>query len=76
MAFSKILETETSIVVGLLGNSTEDNLDYKSVLKIAQFYNIKIEPDKFGYHFITSNGVIKKGYAHVNNYNDFLEIFK
>ena len=73
--FTKVAETNNSIVVGTIGALKETT--YDDVLEIAKFYNINTEPDKFKYHCITSNGAEKRGCKlPVNNYNEFIEIFK
>lgn len=73
--FTKVAETNNSIVVGTIGALKEAT--YDEVLEIARFYNINTEPDKFKYHCITSNGAEKRGCKlPVNNYNEFIEIFK
>ena len=73
--FTKVAETNNSIVVGTIGALKEAT--YDEVLEIARFYNISTEPDKFKYHCITPEGAVKRGCKlPVNNYNEFIEIFK
>jgi len=77
--FTKITDANNSVVVGLIGTMTDENTTYGEILKIAGFYNISTNPDTFGYHFITKEGVIKRlrpDIQPLNNYNGFLEIFK
>lgn len=75
--FSKLAETENSIVVGTLGSLSEQNTTYEVIIHLARFYNINTEVGKFKYHFITPEGAIKKGCTlPVNNYNQFIEFFK
>lgn len=73
--FAKVAETNNSIVVGTIG--ALEVTTYDNVLQIARFYNISTEPDKFKYHCITPEGAIKRGCKlPVDNYNEFIEIFK
>ncbi len=75
--FGKVAQTGNSIVVGTIGALTEENTSYEVVLHIAKYYNISTEPDKFKYHSITVEGAKKRGCKlPVNNYNEFIEIFK
>ena len=75
--FSKVAETENSIVVGLIGTLNEGNIKRSEILDIARFYGISTDPDKFGYHMLTIEGAVKRGCTlPVENYNGFLEIFK
>lgn len=75
--FGKVAETENSVVVGLVGALNPDSLEYKDIIDIASFYGVNTSPDKFGYHYITASGALKRGCKlPVNNYNGFLEIFK
>lgn len=75
--FSKVAETENSIVIGTIGALTEEKTTYEVVVKIAKFYNINTEPDKFKWHCITSAGAIKRGCKFpTGNYNEFIEFFK
>lgn len=75
--FAKVAETENSIVVGTIGALTEGNTSYEIILHIAKYYNIRTEPDKFKYHCITVDGATKRGCKlSVNNFNEFIEIFK
>lgn len=75
--FTKVAETENSIVVGTIGTLTEENTTHEVILHITKFYNINTEPDKFKYHYITAEGAQKRGcILPVNNYNEFIEIFK
>ncbi len=75
--FAKVAETENSIVVGTIGALTEENTTREVILYIAKYYNISVEPDKFKYHCITADGALKRGCKlPVNNFNEFIEIFK
>ena len=75
--FSKIAETENSIVIGLIGNVTMENIKYSDILKIAGFDGITTAPDLFCFHFITPDGAKKRGCKlPVANYTGFLELFK
>ena len=75
--FSKAAETKNSVVIGLVGALSPENLEYLDILKIAGFYSISTAPDKFGYHIITAEGAEKRGCTlPVNNYTGFLEIFR
>lgn len=74
--FTKVARTENSVVVGLVGSLTAENIERNEILEIAVFYGINTEPDKFGYHFTTAEGAIKRGCKlPVNNFNGFIEIF-
>lgn len=73
--FTKVAETNNSVIVGTIGALKEAT--YDEVLEIARFYNISTESDKFKYHCITPEGAVKRGCKlPVNNYNEFIEIFK
>ena len=75
--FTKVAETENSVIIGTVGNLTADELTYDNILYIASFYGISTEPDKFHYHMITADGAAKKGCKlPVRNYNEFIEYFK
>lgn len=75
--FSKVVETENSIVIGTLGSLNEQNTTYEVIIHLARIYNINTEVGIFKYHFITQEGAIKKGCTlPVNNYNQFIEFFK
>ncbi len=75
--FTKVATTENSIVIGTIGALTEENTTYEVILYMARFFNISTEPDKFKYHCITAEGAKKRGCKlPVNNYNEFIEIFK
>lgn len=74
--FGKVATTDNSIVVGLIGNLTSENITHDDILKIASFYEVNTNSDKFGYHFITADGAKSRGYnLPTNNYNGFIEIF-
>ena len=74
--FTKVATTENSIVVGLIGSLTSENIAHDDILRIASFYGANTEPDKFGYHFITADGAKNRGCKlPTNNYNGFIEIF-
>lgn len=74
--FTKVANTGNSVVIGLVGSLTAETIDYNDILDIAGFYGISTEPDKFGYHFITKEGAMKRGCKlPVNSFNGFLEIF-
>ena len=73
--FKKVAETNNSVVIGTIGALKETTNE--EVIKIARFYNIRTELDKFIYHCITPEGAVKRGCKlPVNNYNEFIEIFK
>lgn len=73
--FAKVAETKESIVVGTIGALKEQT--HKDILKIASFYNINTDQDKFKYLFITQDGAAKRGCKlPLSNYNEFIEIFK
>lgn len=75
--FSKVAETENSIVIGTLGSLNEQNTTYEVIIHLARFYNINTEAGQFKYHFITTEGAIKRGCTlPANNYNQFIEFFK
>lgn len=75
--FTKVAETENSVVIGTIGNLNADNTTYEVVLYLARYYNINTEPDKFGYHCITAEDAVKRGCKlPTGNYNEFIEIFK
>lgn len=73
--FTKVAETNNSIVIGTIGSLKEAT--YEEIIRMARFYNINTDPGKFGYHLITPAGAVKRGCKlPVNNYNGFIEIFK
>ena len=73
--FTKVAETNNSVVIGTIGDLRETT--YDEVVEIANFYNISTESDRFKWHCITPEGAIKRGCKlPVNNYNEFIEIFK
>lgn len=73
--FSKVVETNNSIVVGTIGDLIEAT--YDDVVEISKFYNISTEPNKFKWHCITQEEAKKRGCKFpVNNYNEFIEFFK
>ena len=75
--FTKVVETENSVIVGTLGNLDGENTTHEVVVYIANFYNIDTTPDRFRYHKITAEGAKKRGCKlPTNNYNEFIEIFK
>ena len=74
--FGKVATTDNSIVVGLIGDLTIENITRDDILRIASFYVVNTDPDKFGYHFITADGAKSRGCKlPTNNYNGFIEIF-
>ena len=74
--FTKVATTDNSIVVGLIGDLTIENIPHDDILRIASFYGANTEPDKFGYNFITADGAKSRGCKlPTNNYNGFIEIF-
>lgn len=74
--FGKVATTDNSIVVGLIGSLTSENIAHDDILKIASFYGVNTDPDKFGYHFIAADGAKNRGCKFpTNNYNGFIEIF-
>ena len=74
--FAKVATTDNSVVVGLIGDLTIENIPHDDILRIASFYGANTEPDKFGYHFITADGAKSRGCKlPTNNYNGFIEIF-
>lgn len=74
--FEKVATTDNSIVIGLIGELTSENASHDDILKIASFYGVNTDPDKFGYHFITADGAKNRGCKlPTNNYNGFIEIF-
>ena len=74
--FTKVATTDNSVVVGLIGDLTIENIPHDDILRIASFYGANTEPDKFGYHFITADGAKSRGCKlPTNNYNGFIEIF-
>lgn len=74
--FSKVAETDNSIIVGTLGILTEDKITFDIIKQIAEFYGINANPDKFQWHLITAEGAKRKGYKFpINNYNEFIEFF-
>lgn len=75
--FTKVAETENSIVVGTIGALTEEKTNYDVILHIAKYYNINTDPGIFQYHFTTTDGAKEKGCKFpVNNFNVFIEFFK
>ncbi len=75
--FTKVAETQNSVIVGTLGSLDGENTTHEVVVYIANFYNIDTAPDKFRYHEITAEGAKKRGCKlPTNNYNEFIEIFK
>lgn len=75
--FSKVVDTQNSVVVGVFGTLTEKTLTHNMIVDIARFYNLNIEPDKFVYHYITAGEAKEKGCKlPTGNFNAFLEIFK
>lgn len=75
--FTKVANTNNSIVVGTIGALTEEKTTHEIITHIASFYNISTEPDKFNYHCITAENAIKRGCnLPTGNYNEFIEIFK
>lgn len=74
--FTKAATTDNSIVVGLIGDLTIENIPHDDILEIASFYGVNTDPDKFCYHFITADGAKNRGCKlPTNNYNGFIEIF-
>lgn len=75
--FTKVAETENSVVVGTIGSLNTDNTTNEVILYLARYYNISTEPDKFRYHCITPEDAVKRGCKlPTRNYNEFIEIFK
>lgn len=75
--FTKVAETENSIVIGTIGALTEEKTNHNAILHIAKYYNINTESDKFKYYCITAEGAKKRDCnLPVNNFNEFIEIFK
>lgn len=75
--FTKVAETENSVVIGTIGSLNADNTTHEVILYLARYYNISTEPDKFRYHCITEAGAVKRGCKlPTENYNEFIEIFK
>lgn len=75
--FSKVAETEKSLVVGTVGALPAEELTHDDILHIARFYGINTDPDKFRYHMITADGAIKRGCKlPEGNYSEFIEYFK
>ena len=44
--FTKVATTDNSIVIGLIGELTSENITHDDILKIAAFYGANTEPDK------------------------------
>lgn len=75
--FTKVAETQNSVIIGTLGSLDGENTTHEIVVYIAKFYNIDTTPDKFRYHKITAEGAKKRGCKlPTSNYNEFIEFFK
>ncbi len=75
--FTKVAQTENSIVIGTIGSLNAENTTYDVILYLARYYNISTDADKFHYHMITAEGAVKRGCKlPTGSYNEFIEIFK
>lgn len=74
--FTKVANTENSIVIGTIGSLTKENITYEVILYFANYFGISTDPDRFKYNLITADSAVGKGCKLPSgNYNEFIEIF-
>ncbi len=75
--FSRLADTENSIVIGTFGSLNEENTTQEVISYFVGYFGLSVKLDAYNYQRITPEEAIKRGCKlPTGNYNQFIEIFK